>query len=140
MLLLMSFPTWNHFPLSFKAQTLCFKAHHLPNFASASTFHPQSAFLIPWPAVSYQDLHSHGVYLIITGFTTCSGFAGGTVIKNPPAKAGDTGSIPGSGSSPGGVHGNSLQCSCLENNPMDRGAPQAAVHRVTESEDRKSVV
>ena len=132
MLLLMSFPTWNHFPLSFKAQTLCFKAHHLPNFASASTFHPQSAFLIPWPAVSYQDLHSHGVYLIITGFTTCSGFAGGTVIKNPPAKAGDTGSIPGSGSYPGGVHGNSLQCSCLENT-MDRGAWRAAVHRVTKS-------
>ena len=46
------------------------------------------------------------------------------VVKNPPADAGDTGddsSIPGSGKSPGGGHGNLPQYSCLEN-PMDRGA------------------
>ena len=52
------------------------------------------------------------------------------VVKNPPANAGDIGdmsSIPGSGRSPGGVHGNSLQYSCLEN-PMDRGAWWATVH------------
>ena len=49
------------------------------------------------------------------------------VAKNLPANAGDTGSIPGSGRSPGGGHGNLLQYSCLEN-PMDRGAWQAAVH------------
>ena len=39
------------------------------------------------------------------------------------------GSIPGSGRSPGGGHGYSLQYSCLKN-PMDRGAWQAAVHGV----------
>ena len=53
------------------------------------------------------------------------------VVKNTPAKAGDlrdAGSIPGSGRSPGGGHGNPLQYSCLEN-PMDRGAWQATVHR-----------
>ena len=44
----------------------------------------------------------------------------------------DTGLIPGSGSSPGGGRGNPLQYSCLEN-PMDRGAWWAAVHRVTKS-------
>ena len=57
------------------------------------------------------------------------------VVKNPPANAGDigdTGSIPGSGRSPGGGHGNPLQCSCLEN-PMDRGAWWATVHGVTKS-------
>ena len=46
------------------------------------------------------------------------------VVKNPPANAGDVkdaGLIPGSGRSPGGEHGNPLQCSCLEN-PLDRGA------------------
>ena len=46
------------------------------------------------------------------------------VIKNLPTNAGDAGnmgSIPGSGRSPGGGHGNLLQYSCLEN-PMDRGA------------------
>ena len=58
------------------------------------------------------------------------GFPGGTVVKNPPPKAGDkrdTGSIPGSGRSPGGGNSNPLQYSCLEN-PMDRGAWRATVH------------
>ena len=45
---------------------------------------------------------------------------------------GDTGSIPGSGRSPGERHRNPLQCSCLENH-RDRGAWQATVHRVTKS-------
>ena len=56
------------------------------------------------------------------------------VVKNPPASAGDVrdkGSIPGLGRSPGGGHGNPRQC--LEN-PMDRGAWWATIHRVTESD------
>ena len=58
------------------------------------------------------------------------------VVKNPPPNAGDVrdmGLIPGSGRCPGGGHGNPLQYSCLEN-PMDRGAWGAIVHRVTESQ------
>ena len=54
------------------------------------------------------------------------------MVKNPPASAGDksnTGLIPGSGRSPGGGHGNALQYSYLEN-PMDRGAWQATVHKL----------
>ena len=43
-----------------------------------------------------------------------------------------TGSIPGSERFPGGGHGNPLWYSCLEN-PMDRGAWQATVHRVAKS-------
>ena len=57
------------------------------------------------------------------------------VVKNPPANAGevrDVGSIPGSGRSPGGGHGNPLQYSCLEN-PMDRGAWRATVPGVAKS-------
>ena len=53
-------------------------------------------------------------------------------VKNLPASTGDvkdTGSIPGSGGSPGGGHDNPLQYSCLES-PMDRGAWQDTVHRV----------
>ena len=44
------------------------------------------------------------------------------MVKNLPVSAGDMrrGSIPGSGKSPGGEHGNPLQYSCLEN-PIDRG-------------------
>ena len=43
------------------------------------------------------------------------------VVKNPPVNAGDAGSIPGLGRSPGGGRGNPFQYSCLEN-PMDKEA------------------
>ena len=56
------------------------------------------------------------------------GFSGGSVVKNPPVNAADTGSISGCRRSPGG-YGNSLQHSCL-GNPIDRGAGWATVHRV----------
>ena len=46
-------------------------------------------------------------------------FPGGAVIKNPPTNAGDMDLIPGSGTSPGGGHGNPPQYSCLEN-PIDK--------------------
>ena len=51
-------------------------------------------------------------------------------VKKLPTNAGDAGSIPGSGRSPGGGNGNPLQYSCLKN-PMDRGTWQATVHGVT---------
>ena len=51
---------------------------------------------------------------------------------HPPGRPG---SITGSGRSPGGGHGNPLQSSCREN-PMDRGAWWATVHRVTKSQTR----
>ena len=57
------------------------------------------------------------------------------MVKNQPADEGnvrDVGSIPGSGRSPGGGHGNLLQYSCLKN-PIDRGAWWATVHRVAKS-------
>ena len=57
----------------------------------------------------------------------------GAVVKNPSANTGDTGSIPGSGRSPGERNGNLLQCYCLENS-MDRRAQQATVHGVTKTE------
>ena len=59
------------------------------------------------------------------------------MVKNPPARARDardTDSIPGSGRSPGGELDNSLQYSCLEN-PMDRKAWRATVHRVIKESD-----
>ena len=61
------------------------------------------------------------------------------MVKNPPANAGDirdirdAGSIPGSGRSPEGGHGNPLQYSGLEN-PIDRGAWRATVHGVAKSQ------
>ena len=64
------------------------------------------------------------------------GFPGGSVVKNPPANAGDAraeGSILGSRSFPGEGNGNSLQYSCL-GNPMDRRVWWGAVHGVAESD------
>ena len=58
------------------------------------------------------------------------------MVKNPPASAGDVrgmGSIPGWGRSPEGGHGNPLQYSGMEN-PTDREACQAIVHRVSKSQ------
>ena len=60
------------------------------------------------------------------------------VVKNPPANAGeirDVDLIPALGRSPGGGHGSPLQYSCLEN-PMDRGAWRATVHRVGKNRTR----
>ena len=56
------------------------------------------------------------------------------MVESPPANAGEVGSIPGSGRSPGEENGNALQYSCLENS-MDRGAWWAVVHRVTKELD-----
>ena len=55
------------------------------------------------------------------------------MVKNPYANAGDPGSIPGWGRSPGEGNGNPLRYSCLEN-PMDGGTWWATVHGVTESD------
>ena len=60
------------------------------------------------------------------------GFPGGTLVKNPPANAGDMDSIPGLEKSPGVGKGNPLQYSCLENS-MDRGAWKTAVRGVAKS-------
>ena len=60
---------------------------------------------------------------------------GCSVVKNPPTKAGDAGdmgSVPGWGRSPGGGSGNPLQYSCLEN-PIDRGAQWVTVHGVAKN-------
>ena len=62
------------------------------------------------------------------------GLPGGSVVKNLPATAEDTGDVvnPWIGKSPGEGNGNPLQYSCL-GNPMDRGARQATVHGVIKS-------
>ena len=64
-------------------------------------------------------------------------FPGGSDCKASAYNAGDLGSIPGSGRSPGEGNGNPLQYSCLEN-PMDGGAWWATVHGVAKSRTRLS--
>ena len=76
------------------------------------------------------DIHRELLLSVTFKVNTSLAFPGGSVIKNPPANAGNMGSIPGSGRSHGEVNDNLLQRSCL-GNPMDRGAWQVTVHGVT---------
>ena len=82
-----------------------------------------------------QTAPSQGNFSGICFVSGCKGFPGGSAVKNPPANAGDVGSIPGSGRSPGEGNGSPLQESCL-GNPKDRGALQATVHGVTKTGTR----
>ena len=63
-------------------------------------------------------------------------FPGGSVIKNPSANAGDTGSVPGLGRFHGEGNDNPLQYSCLKN-PMDREAWWATIQRVAKTKHTK---
>ena len=65
-----------------------------------------------------------------------SGFPGSSVIKNPSANAGDTGSVPGLGRFHGEGNDNPLQYSCLKN-PMDREAWWATIQRVAKTKHTK---
>ena len=65
------------------------------------------------------------------------GFSDGSDNKESACNAGDPGSIPGLGRSPGEGNGNSHQYSCL-GDPMDRGAWQAAVFGITKNQTRPS--
>ena len=89
---------------------------HCQRHLCSSSYTLQSATL---PGVCY---YLHGVHR--------KGFPAGSVVKNPPAmQESQEMQVPAFGRSPGGGHGNPLQYSCLEN-PMDRGAWWATVHRV----------
>ena len=78
---------------------------------------------------------SSGHRFALLDFTTVRlrGFPGGSDGKESAYNAGDSGSIPGLGRSPGEGNGNPLQYSCLEN-PTHRGAWQATVHGVTKNQ------
>ena len=71
--------------------------------------------------------HQHFLFKAIE----CPGFPGGSVVKKPPANAGNVGLIPGTGIVPGERNGNPLLYACLENS-MGRGAWWATVCGVTE--------
>ena len=89
------------------------------------------------PSPAHRHSFPHGQRHVAEWHTSDQGWAytgdfpGGSG-KESTCNAGDPGSIPESGRSPGGGHGNPLQCSCLEN-PMDRGVLQAMVHQVAKS-------
>jgi len=96
---------------------------------------------IPW--TNYSSLYRLALFLdvkLIPKFSLLQeyfckwGFPGGSVVKNPPAKVGHAGLIPGSGRSSGEGNGKPLQYSCL-GNPMDRETWWATVHGVAKELD-----
>ena len=105
----------------------------------------QVSFLLPVPLLhesALVDFYSPPASLVISTLSnpvamlSFRGFPGGVSVKNPRAMQEtlrDGGLIPVSGRSPGREHSNLLQYSCLEN-PMDRGAWWAIVHRLTNSQ------
>ena len=94
----------------------------------------QISVLIVYPPTLLNLLFSQ---LFDGSFRIFQGFPGGSEVKASACNAGDSGSIPELGRSPGEGNGNPLQYSCLEN-PMERGAWQATVHGVAKSRTRLS--
>ena len=104
------------------------------------------AWKIPWtekpngPQLYIQMLHITYVYVVRTNYNPYTTYWASQVVpvvKNPPANAGDAGSIYGLGRSPTEENDNLLQYSCLENS-MDRGAWRVIVHGVTKSQTQLS--
>ena len=79
------------------------------------------SFYISYKAIRrhYEKLPIYSAYNII--LNVILGFTGGSLVKNSPTNAGDTGLIPGLGRFPGEGNGNSFPYSCMGNS-MDRGA------------------
>ena len=70
-----------------------------------------------------RSLWLQALAIILRLMARCKGFPGSSVVKNSPANegdVGDTGSIPGSGRSPGKENGNPLKYSCLESSNGQR--------------------
>ena len=82
---------------------------------------------------SLVGLHRTVKLQLLQHYWSEQGFLGGSEIKASACNAGDLGSIPGSGRSPGEGNGNPLQYSCLEN-LTDGGAWWATVHGVAKSQ------
>ena len=89
----------------------------------------------PPPHIIFPVEQSDSLIVFSQHFGAPSKDPGGSDSKASVYNAGDPGSIPGLGRSPGDGNGNPLQDYCLEN-PMDRGAWQATVHRITKSQTR----
>ena len=121
----MSIPPWN-FSQPFR-QDLMLPENSIPPFIPSIVLH---FFLINIGIIVFYSFFFFFVF-------SYWGFPGGSEVKASAFNAGDLGSIPGLGRSPGEGNGNPLQYSCLEN-PIDRGAWWAIVHRVAKSWTRLS--
>ena len=112
---------------------------HFLSLGKICLIHPPVEFLFPLMGIlSLSALHSPvSKDVIWPGFPHSLGFPHSSVGKESACNAGDPGSVPGLGRSPGEGNGNPLQYPCLEN-PRDRGAWRAIVHGVAKSQTRLS--
>ena len=109
--------------------------HLLQHHSSKASILQNSAFLMVQLSHRYMTT---GKTVVLTRWTFVDKvISGGSDSKTSAYNAGDPGSIPGSGRSPGEGNGNPLQYSCLEN-PIDGGTWWAAVHAVAKSQTRLS--
>ena len=108
--------------------------HHFPSLLSWCQRRPtEKSEQSPLPSANKATTPMEAMWgIVMRHLHLQTSFPGGSVVKNPPANAGDADSIPGLGRSPGGGNGNPLQYSCLEN-PTARGTWQATVHGVAKS-------
>ena len=114
------------------------RGHLVYQFNTAEEVTPAIATWIRRTALSSLDLIlHHGIMINNIHVVIDKGFPGDLVVKNPPANAGDVGSIPWVGRSPGVGNGNPLQHSSLET-PTDRGTQRPTVHRVAKSQTQLS--
>ena len=91
--------------------------HHLVCFQAAAMLrHAGGEFPFKREFILFPTIHQKQLHMVAFAASLVA-----LLVENPPASAGDAGSIHGSGRSPGRGPGNPLQYSCLEN-PMDRGA------------------
>ena len=116
---------WSH--ITFSSQPILVRLLSLRLFWNNSYQGHQALVLLELT----QHLHSEDSPWKPFALGFSKGFPGGSEVKVSACSAGDLGSIPGSGRSPGEGNGNPLQYSCLEN-PMEGGAWWAIVHGVTE--------
>ena len=95
---------------------------------------PLLAFCTPiyFLTLSFLFSYLHWSLNQLANTSTDKGFPGGPNGKESACNAGDLGSIPGLGRSPGIGHDNPLQCFCLENS-VDRGAWQATIHGIAKA-------
>ena len=89
-----------------------------------------------WSVHTIYEFICHS-FFFLNIYVLFKGFPGSSEDKASAYNAGDPGSIPGLGRSPGEGNGNPFQYSCLKN-PMDRAAWRATVHRVAKSRTRLS--
>ena len=119
-------------------RSFCSRGQALPQEAALSRHRKGGRILARWAQLCCSGSGSSvGCTVSAHSPLPPSSTPGGSEVKAAARNAGDPGSIPGSGRSPGEGNGRPLQYSCLEN-PMDGGAWQAAVHGVAKSRTRLS--